>query len=399
MGVASPPPFFLRWRLVWVGSRPCWWQHFACCGELGAVGVALGFLLLLSTDGHCCLSGRGPLGPPNPLLPPPLFFPRSVSLPTVLAVSASPWSASFPSGVRVGMSGVFCPMARRWPGGRGSPPSLAWRCWAGRACLPVSCRWVPWSSPVVSPGWGGSPPRWSGYVASRFRGRPSCFPPFPSVCGFAPVGWRGLPLWLVPAVSCSYVGGISPPFPCCFFGGGFCLFPPLPSLGRRMQWSVNGVANWLFVLQCVAVFWVATGRAPAPCVPWLMYTYELTARPVGLGSGSAGWASWRQPVLWGQGSGGGWGWLRRFFGMGLRGVRPRLWCRFGVGGFYFPVGTCAGGPPLAWGGGCVPFFRRARWEGMHHWVHGERRPMARVVLRVWALVSVWWAGVVVSRAS
>ena len=51
---------------------------------------------------------------------------------------------------------------------------------------------------------------------------------------------------------------------------------------------MNGVVNWLFLLQRVAVLWVATGRAPAPCVSWLMYTYGLTAHPVGLGSGSAG---------------------------------------------------------------------------------------------------------------
>ena len=74
-------------------------------------------------------------------------------------------------------------------------------------------------------------------------------------------------------------------FPFLFWGGGSCLFFPLPSLGWCKHWSAFDVANRVAGGACA---WL--GRAPAPWVGWVMYTLGLLAFRVGLGSGSAGWA-------------------------------------------------------------------------------------------------------------
>ena len=72
-----------------------------------------------------------------------------------------------------------------------------------------------------------------------------------------------------------------PPHP--FFGGGVCLFLPLPSLGWCKHWSAFGVANRVAVGACGL-----SGCALALWVGWVMYTLGLVAFLVGLGSGSAG---------------------------------------------------------------------------------------------------------------
>ena len=142
------------------------------------------------------------------------------------------------------------------------------------------------------------------------------------------------------------------------------------------------------MLRHVALLWVAPGRPLAPCVLWLMYTHGLTARPVVLVSGPAGWAvAPAQFVGSGVGGGGG-GWLERFFEVGLPVVPPPLWCRFGVGGFNLPVAVGAGGLGFLW---------HPRWGGWHRQVCAGRCPVACVVLWVWPLVSAWWAGVVASH--
>ena len=95
------------------------------------------------------------------------------------------------------------------------------------------------------------------------------------------------------------------------FFGGVCLFLPLPSLGRCTHWSAFGVANRVPVGACGL-----PGRAPTPWVGWVMDTLGLVAFPVGLGSGSAGWAvapgGFVRP------------WVR---GGGVLRVPPPLWCQ------------------------------------------------------------------------
>ena len=153
------------------------------------------------------------------------------------------------------------------------------------------------------------------------RAAPSCdffFPPQRGVCpriqGVPPPGGPLLPVWCchfwlggspVPlrggpvfavvwmgglAASCGVRGGClgcgpflcPPPF---FFGGGVCLFLPLPSLGWCTHWSafsvVFRVAVGAYVLPCLA---------PAQWIGWVMYTLGLASLPAGLGSCSAGWA-------------------------------------------------------------------------------------------------------------
>ena len=93
--------------------------------------------------------------------------------------------------------------------------------------------------------WQGScPPWWCVSVALRVCGCRFSRPPPLLAGGSVLVGRRGLALWPVPPISCTYVGGVSPS-PCCFSLGGLCLFHHLPSLGRCMHWLVNGVTNWL----------------------------------------------------------------------------------------------------------------------------------------------------------
>ena len=70
-----------------------------------------------------------------------------------------------------------------------------------------------------------------------------------------------------------------------------------------------------------------------------MYTGGLSARLVGLGSGSDGLAVATAGFVW--------AWVR---GAGLSRVPPPLQCQFGAGGFKVPVAVCADGPLLTAGG-------------------------------------------------
>ena len=75
-----------------------------------------------------------------------------------------------------------------------------------------------------------------------------------------------------------------PPLPSVFyFGGGGCLFLPLPSLGWRTHWPAFSVVFRAAVGGCVLF-----GRVPAPWVGWAMYTLGSAPLLAGLGPGSAG---------------------------------------------------------------------------------------------------------------
>ena len=100
-----------------------------------------------------------------------------------------------------------------------------------------------------------------------------------------------------------------PPF--FFFSGGVCLFLPLPFLGWCTHWSAFVVAYRVAVGVCAGL-----GPAPDQWVGWVMYTLGLVAFPVGLGSGSAGWA-----IAPGR-------FVRSWFkGVGVFCVPPALSCR------------------------------------------------------------------------
>ena len=77
------------------------------------------------------------------------------------------------------------------------------------------------------------------------------------------------------------------------FGGGACLFLPLPSLGWCTHWPAFSVVFRAAVYSCVLF-----GRAPAPWVGWAMYTVGSAPLPAGLGPGSAGWAAAPGGCLW-----------------------------------------------------------------------------------------------------
>ena len=229
--------------VLWV-----WVLVVLCCGPtVAAVG------------GLAAYSGRGPLGCP----PPPFFFAvcGSVSLPAVLVVSTAPWLVVclFPG------RGLCRPLRD----GLSSDSSVApWPLWSAFSGWGLSPCWAGWSPSVLAVGpvgvarglaWlGGCPPWWNGCVVSGFCGCLSCLPLRPLVGGFVLVGRRGLPLFLVAAVSCWYVGGVSPP-PCCFFLGGGLPLPPsaLPGpvhalvgerrdlLARRSRCGVSLCCGWL----------------------------------------------------------------------------------------------------------------------------------------------------------
>ena len=87
----------------------------------------------------------------------------------------------------------------------------------------------------------------------------------------------------------------------------------------------------------VAVLCVATGRAPALCALWFMYTPRPPVLPAGLelGSGSSGWAVAPACSLAHVGS---WG---ACLGVGLPSVPPAPVCVLVIGGFNFPL-ACGG---------------------------------------------------------
>ena len=135
-----------------------------------------------------------------------------------------------------------------FPVGRCSWLGVAGFGWVVPLCL--------FGGPVFGAFWGGGLAA-SGGVGGRFGGcglfsRP---PPLPSVFLF-------------------------------FFGGGACLFLPLPSLCWRTHWPTFSVVFRAAVGGCVLF-----GRVPAPWVGWAMYTLGSAPLLAGLGPGSAGWAA------------------------------------------------------------------------------------------------------------
>ena len=84
---------------------------------------------------------------------------------------------------------------------------------------------------------------------------------------------------------------LPPPF--FFWGGGACLFLPLPSLGWRTHWPVFSVVFRAAVFSCVLC-----GHVPAPWVGWALYTVGSAPLLAGLGPGSAGWAAAPGGCLW-----------------------------------------------------------------------------------------------------
>ena len=114
-----------------------------------------------------------------------------------------------------------------------------------------------------------------------------------------PSGWGVWPSLVVLACGLVAVGrSLAPPLPpvsslLFFFGGGVCLFLPLPSLGRRAHWSA-----FIVVIRVAAGGRALFGRVPAPWVGWVMYTLGSVPLPAGLGPGSAGWAAAPGGFVW-----------------------------------------------------------------------------------------------------
>ena len=78
-----------------------------------------------------------------------------------------------------------------------------------------------------------------------------------------------------------------------FFGGGACLFLPLPSLGWRTHWPAFSVVFRAAVFSCVLC-----GHVPATWVGWALYTVGSAPLLAGLGPGSAGWAAAPGGCFW-----------------------------------------------------------------------------------------------------
>ena len=107
--------------------------------------------------------------------------------------------------------------------------------------------------------------------------------------GLAACGDVGGQFWRLWAVFAPF-----PPPPSVFFwGGGACLFFPLPSLGWCKHWPAFSVVFRAAVFSCVLF-----GPVPAPWVGWAMYTVGSAPLLAGLGPGSAGWAAAPGGCLW-----------------------------------------------------------------------------------------------------
>ena len=134
--------------------------------------------------------------------------------------------------------------------------------------------------------------------------------------GFGRLLWCWRAVWWLWAV-------FSPPplRPCFFWGGGICLFLPLPSLGWRMHWSAFSVVFRVAVGGCVLL-----GRVAAPRVGWVMYMLGSVPLPAGSGAGSAGWAAAPGGFvrLWVRGLGLSESFLLRGAGFNLLGGPPPL---------------------------------------------------------------------------
>ena len=143
---------------------------------------------------------------------------------------------------------------------RRGPLLLAWCCWFGVGGSPVPLRGSPFFFSFFL---GGGPGRlwWCWRVVGR--------------------------LWAV------FVPFLLPPSFVFFFGGGACMFLPLPSLGWRTHWPVFSVVLRAAVFSCVLC-----GHVPAPWVGWALYTVGSAPLFAGLGPGSAGWAAAPGGCLW-----------------------------------------------------------------------------------------------------
>ena len=203
-----------------------------------------------------------------PVLPPPFVW-VSLFLFLLFRCPCGCRPATSPAGVCAGVSGVSFPPALRRLCGRGGPLFLVGCLLAGQGGAPQSYRRGPRVLFLLLPGWGVA--CLSG-VGARLRGCAAVPPAF--LLSRRPAGVRSL------------VAGASPIL--FFFWRGVCLFLSLPSLGWCTHCWANGVASRVAV-------GVVGGRrpAPAPCVALFMSTHWLVARPVRLGSGSAGWADVR----------------------------------------------------------------------------------------------------------
>ena len=184
------------------------------------MGVALGFFVLLSTVGLCCLTGRGPLGPAHPLLLPLPFL----------------FSLCFPAGgpfcVRVPVVCLFPVggLCRRVRGVLSSGPLVA------------ACRWRSAFSGLALSGRAGRSPgvlsvgpvgvarvvAWlGGFPASVewVRGFAVVWPSL--LLSSVPLGLRVCPSGVerAPSLACSssflfVCGWDFPPFPVVYFCGG-----------------------------------------------------------------------------------------------------------------------------------------------------------------------------------
>ena len=132
----------------------------------------------------------------------------------------------------------------------------------------------------------------------------------PVLAGWSPCASLGRPVfgafWVGGLAASCRVGGrfggyglfarpppLPPSFSFSFWGGGGCLFLPLPSLGWRTHWPAFSVVFRAAVGGCVLF-----GRVPAPLVGWAMYTLGSAPLPAGLGGGSAGWAAAPSGCVW-----------------------------------------------------------------------------------------------------
>ena len=160
------------------------------------------------------------------------------------------------------------------------PPSPFF--WAGLVALFFfSCPFSSWSAVtgLVLPVLGGWSPCASVGILSSV----------PSGGGLGRLWWCRRAVWRLWAVFVPF-----PPHPSLFFwGGGACLFLPLPSLGWRTHWPAFSVVLRAAVFSCVPC-----GRVPAPWVGWALYTMGSAPFLAGLGPGSAGWAAAPGGCLW-----------------------------------------------------------------------------------------------------
>ena len=239
----------------WGSVSACFWD---VCGCLGAPLAPLPFPVPACGVGVCA-------GPGSRLCPALLgwvvgvcflcfFFSFFWVFPSWALWSLSPHPLSFGLGCWLSLFFFFlfrCPFSR----------------WAAVPCLvlPVWAGWSPCATlgvlSLVPSGGGVWPPL---VVLAGDLAAVGCF------CAFSPY-----------------------PLRFSFFGGGACLFLPLPSLGWCTHWPAFSVVFRAAVLSCVLF-----GRVRAPWVGCSMYTVGSAPLLAGLRPGSAGWAAAPGGCLW-----------------------------------------------------------------------------------------------------